>query len=71
MRSRRWTSFRSPFYLVKIVKLEKKSELALEQNEFDGDTLSNTVADFFHIFVIVLCVECEKIGGPHLTERSH
>ena len=39
----------------------------LKQNDFNGDTLSDAVTDFFHIFVIVLLVECEKFGRPHLT----
>ena len=32
----------------------------LKQNEFNGNTLSNTVAQFFHIFVIVLLLEYKK-----------
>ena len=34
----------------------------LKQNEFNSDALSNAVTNFFHIFVIVLLVECEKNG---------
>ena len=42
----------------------------LKQFQFNGDTLSNAVAHFFHIFVsIVLRVEREKSGWLHLTER--
>ena len=32
----------------------------LKRDEFNGDALSNMVARFFHIFVIVLLVECKK-----------
>ena len=32
----------------------------LKSNEFNNDALSNAVAQFFHIFVIVLLVEYEK-----------
>ena len=41
----------------------------LKQNEFNGDTLSNAVALFFYILVIVLVVECEKRRELQLTER--
>ena len=35
-------------------------QLLLKQNEFNNVTISNAVADFFHIFVIALLVKCEK-----------
>ena len=38
--------------------------IELKQNEFNGDALSNVVANFFHIFVVVLLVECEKNQQP-------
>ena len=34
--------------------------------EFNGITNSNAVAQFFHIFIIVLLVKCEKIGQLRL-----
>ena len=44
------------------------SSWLLKGDEFNSDALSNAVASFFHIFVIVLLVECEKSWGPSLTE---
>ena len=41
----------------------------LKGDEFNGDALSNEVARFFCILVIVLLVECEKSGRQRLTER--
>ena len=35
-------------------------KLLIKPNEFNGDVLSKAVPSFFHIFVIVLLVECEK-----------
>ena len=32
----------------------------MKGDEFDSNILSNAVANFFHIFVIVLHAECEK-----------
>ena len=40
----------------------------LKGDEFNGDALSNVVASFFHNFVIVLLVECEKSWQPRLTD---
>ena len=48
---------------------KRKANLVLKGDEFNGDTLSNAVATFFHIFAIVLLVECGKSCGPRLTER--
>ena len=33
----------------------------IKGDEFNSKALSNLVVSFFHIFVIVLLVECEKI----------
>ena len=44
-------------------------ETLLKAYEFNGDALSDAIPWFFHIFVIPLLVECEKIGQPRLTER--
>ena len=41
----------------------------VKQNEFNSDALSNDVSILFHIFVIVLLVECEKSGQLRLTEH--
>ena len=43
----------------------------LKGDEFNSDALSNEVASFLHIFVIVLLAECEKSWRPRLTERPH
>ena len=55
--------------------------LGLKGYEFNNNTLSNAVACFFHIFVIVLLVQCEKkrvtmfdrellLNSYHFRERS-
>ena len=41
----------------------------LKAYEFNGDALSDAVAQFFHSFVIVFLIEFEKIGQPRLTEH--
>jgi hypothetical protein len=38
--------------------------VSLKGDECNGDALSNAVANFFHIFVIALLVECEKSWQP-------
>ena len=43
-------------------------EYGLKGDEFIGTALSNAVPRFFHNFVIVLLVECEKNWQPRLTE---
>ena len=45
-------------------------ELCLKGDEFNGDALSNTVAHFFHIVVIVSLVECEKSGATAFDRAS-
>ena len=45
----------------------KKDYVSIPGDEFKGDALSNAIASFFHLFVTVLLVECEKSCRPHLT----
>ena len=52
--------------------MEKVCNKSLKGDEFNSDmcTVSNGVfKSFFHIFVIVLLVECETSGQLRLTER--
>ena len=57
------------YYLIINFKVVLQYDLYLKGDEFNGDALSNTVAHFFHIFVIVLLVECEKSWQPRLADR--
>ena len=41
---------------------------SVKGDELNSNALSNVIANFFHIFVIALLVECEKNGCLCLTE---